>query len=105
MTVLERIYQLRKERGWSEYMLSEKSGVAQSTISSWYRKNLTPTVPSIEKICEAYNMTLSQFFNFSGEATQLTHEQSRLLECWNVMTEKQKSLLLEFLETFIQNTD
>ena len=33
MTVLERILQLKDERNWSEYRLSEESGIAQTTIS------------------------------------------------------------------------
>ena len=29
----------REARGWSEYQLAERSGLPQSTISSWYNKN------------------------------------------------------------------
>ena len=52
----------RQERNWTEYQLAEKSGLPQSTISSWYRKNQIPSVQSLEKICSAFNITLSQFF-------------------------------------------
>lgn len=36
--VLQRITDLRLARNWSEYQLSVRSGLPQSTISSWYRK-------------------------------------------------------------------
>lgn len=62
MDVLARIIELRDARGWSEYQLAEKSGMAQSTISSWYRKRMLPTIPSLEKICDAFDITLAQFF-------------------------------------------
>ena len=39
MDILKRIVDLRKERNWTEYQLAEQSGLTQSTISSWYRKN------------------------------------------------------------------
>jgi len=39
MNVLEKISKFRLERNWTEYQLAEKSGLPQSTISSWLRKN------------------------------------------------------------------
>lgn len=99
MTVLERIYQLRVERGWSEYRLSEESGIAQTTISSWFRKNIIPTVPSLEKICSAYNITLSQFFNWDSEPIVLTDRQMELLDNWNRLTKEQQDIVVELLRS------
>ena len=44
MNVLDRIVELRLERGWTEYQLSQQSGITQSTISAWYRKNTLPSI-------------------------------------------------------------
>ena len=52
----------REARGWSEYQLAERSGLPQSTIPSWYKKDMTPSFASLEKICDAFGITLSQFF-------------------------------------------
>ena len=60
MEILDKITQYRLERNWSEYQLAERSGLTQSTISSWYRKNMLPSIPSLEKICDAFGITLSQ---------------------------------------------
>ena len=59
--VLERITQLRQGRNWSEYELSKRSGVAQSTISSLYRNNNLPTLPTLEAISSAFDMPLENF--------------------------------------------
>lgn len=99
MTVLERILQLRMERGWSEYRLSEESGIAQTTISSWFRKNICPSVPSLEKICEAYNISLSQFFYWENEPVSLSEKQFKLLENWNRLTEEQQSIIIDLLRS------
>ena len=56
MNVLKRIYELRKERGWSEYQLAEASEISQSTISSWYRKGMLPSIGSLEKICKGFTI-------------------------------------------------
>ena len=60
--ILSVITAYREERGWTEYQLAERSGLPQSTISSWYRKNMVPTIPSLEKICTAFDITMSQLF-------------------------------------------
>lgn len=97
MTILERILQLRKERGWTEYRLSEEAGIAQSTISSWFRKNVNPTKTSLEKICKAFNITMSQFFAFDNEPVVLTDKQRQVLENWNKLNPKQQDIILELL--------
>lgn len=97
MTILERILQLRDERGWSEYRLSEEAGIAQSTVSSWFRKNVNPTKTSLEKICKAFNITMSQFFAFDNEPVVLTDKQRQVLENWNKLNPKQQDIILELL--------
>ena len=62
INITERITALRLERKWSEYQLAEKSGITQSTISSWSRQNAVPSIQNLEKICNAFQITLSQFF-------------------------------------------
>lgn len=56
-----------EKRGWTEYQLAERSDLPQSTISSWYRKNMTPSLPSLEKICYAFDITLFQLFSEGAE--------------------------------------
>lgn len=98
--ILSLITKFRLERGWTEYQLAEKSGLPQSTISSWYRKNLMPTVSSLEKICNAFGITLSQFFSAGERAVVLTPVQEQMLERWNTLNPKQQEALLRLLETF-----
>ena len=49
--ILGLIRKNREARGWTEYQLAERSGLPQSTISSWYKKGMTPSFSSLEKIC------------------------------------------------------
>lgn len=100
MNVLEKIVKYRTERNWTEYQLAEKSGLPQSTISSWYRKNQIPTIPSLEKICFAFNVTLAQFFNDDDKETlQLTKKQKDLIHEWNRLNEDQQSAVLNLIKT------
>ena len=98
MDVLEKIRSLKLERGWSEYQLSEKSGITQSTISTWFRTKNLPTISSLEKICSAFNITLAQFFFEDGDTqTVLTEKQVQLIHHFNRLTEQQQDDLLHFL--------
>ncbi|MBQ0050896.1 MAG: helix-turn-helix transcriptional regulator [Treponema sp.] len=98
MDILEKIRNLRLERGWSEYQLAEKSELPQSTISSWYRKNMQPSICSLEKICDAFNITLAQFFS-SSSMVDLTEKQNELLNEINRLTSEQQNNLLIFLKS------
>lgn len=97
MTVLERILQLRNERNWSEYRLAEESGIAQTTISSWFKKDVYPSIPSLEKICKAYGISLAQFFNYDNEPVTLSQEQFELLESYNRLNHEQQKAVRELL--------
>lgn len=98
--ILSRITNLRTERNWSEYQLAENSGLTQSTISSWYRKNMLPTIPSLNKICDAFGITMSQFFLENDEKTvDLNEEQLSLLNSVTKLNSKQFHSLIEFLNT------
>lgn len=98
INVLERITYYRKQKGWTEYQLAEMSGLTQSTISSWYRKDMIPSIPSLEKICTAFGITLSQFFATDEPSFSLTPTQKQLLEESGHLTEEQQLALIEFFK-------
>lgn len=95
---MERITYYRNQKGWTEYQLAEKSGLTQSTISSWYRKNLIPSIPSLEKICTAFGITLSQFFSSEETSFSLTPVQHQLLKEAGRLTEQQLLAIIEFFK-------
>lgn len=98
MDVLEKITALRLGRHWSEYQLAERSGLTQSTISSWYRKNMIPSIPSLERICDAFGITLSQFFLEDNAAlASLTPEQAALINASAKLSPEQLSALITFI--------
>ncbi len=69
--ILKRIDELMKEKGITNYQLKENADIS-STIYQW-RKNAkrdearTPSLRSIEKICDYFGVSLSYFFSFNEE--------------------------------------
>ena len=99
INVLERITELREKKHWSEYQLAEHSGLTQSTISSWYRKNILPTLPSLERICIAFGISMTQFFDDSStELSLINQNQKKLLECASKLDNEQFDALVQFLD-------
>lgn len=99
MDVLAKIKRLRDERGWSDYKLAQESGLRQSTLSSMFKKNNTPTIPTLEALCKAFGLTLSQFFADGNVPVDLTDEQKTMLENWNMLSSEQKKALLELIKS------
>lgn len=96
--VLNRITELRKQKNWTEYQLAEHSGLTQSTISSWYRKGILPTLPSIERICTAFGITVSQFFEDEcSDSTLVNSRQKQLLEASAKLSNDQYDALISFI--------
>lgn len=96
--ILKVIAEHRVARGWTEYQLAEHAGLPQSAISSWYRKKMIPTVPSLEKICAAFGITLSQLFAEEGMPVYLTKSQSALLDHWSHLTEEQQNIIFQLID-------
>lgn len=96
--ILAAITEYRLERGWTEYQLAERSGLPQSTISSWYRKNMVPSIPSLTRICAAFGITMSQLFSEDDMPVSLTDSQRKLLENWSKLSKEQQEILFQLIE-------
>lgn len=96
--ILSTITEYREERGWTEYQLAEHAGLPQSTISSWYRKNMVPTIPSLKKICTAFRITLSQLFAEGDAPVSLTESQRKLLRRWARLSDDQQSVVFALID-------
>jgi len=100
LTTLERISYLMEERGWTKYRLAQECGMSLSSISNMYRRNTSPTVATIETVCKAFGITLSQFFDIDSdvETVRLTAEQKRFFDRWATLTPEQKELFFNLLD-------
>ena len=61
---------------------------------------MCPTIPSLEKICDAFGITLSQFFAYDSDSFAITPTQKEILIEISHFTEEQQLALLEFFKKF-----
>lgn len=94
---IAKIDTLMHERGWSDYRLSIESGLSTSTIANIRRRNTVPSIPTLEAICNAFGITLSQFFQEDTAFVELTDEQKEFFEKWLTLTNTQKQIFYDLI--------
>ena len=97
MDIHERLSKLLRERGWTEYKLSKECGLAQSTIGNIYRRNTVPSVATLETICDAFGITLAQFFA-EEDSVELTPDLKEFFDSWVCLTPSQKNVALQVIK-------
>lgn len=97
MDIHGRIKELIKKEGWSLYKLSEKTGIHKTTVYDWYNdKHFTPDRNSIELICAALNISLTEFYSGIDEG-ELDGEQIYLLELFAKIPVQKRKVVFELL--------
>jgi toxin-antitoxin system, antitoxin component, xre family len=96
MDTNKKLRQLLAERGWTEYRLAKNCGLNPSTISNIYRWNTVPSIETLDVICKAFGITLSQFFA-DGEMVELTPDLKEVFDSWVGLTPSQKEAALQML--------
>ena len=96
MDAKERIRELLRERGWTEYRLAVASGLSQSTVANIFNRNTTPSIATLEAICRGFGITLAQFFA-QGDMVELTGEQREMFSAWSTLSKEQKDVLYQLI--------
>ena len=101
MDILKRIEQLYIDKGWTVYRLSLESGLSQSTLTNMFTRGTLPSLTTLQNICEAFGITLSQFFQENEAYSILTPEEESLVENYRLMSPDNKKLLIDLSKKLI----
>ena len=85
------------ERSWSIYELSIQSGITQSSLNSMLHRGNPPKIENLQCICEAFGITLSQFFLDDEQVEILNPKEKELVSSFRRLSEKQQQALLDFI--------
>lgn len=99
MDVLERINELRKNRGWSIYKLAEESAITQSTLANMFTRKSNPSIPTLIQLCEAFGITLSQFFD--DKELKYSDDELVLLSNYRKLNEKEKNIINSLIDNIL----
>ena len=98
MTTLEKIDKLRIQRGWSINNLAIEAMLTQSTINNLYNRKNEPKLSTLRAICDAFEITLSEFFESEKDEKESEIDQA-LQKKLNKLSVDQKKCLLDFLKS------
>lgn len=98
--VVERIEQLLKFKHWSPYKLAKNSGIPYSSLNNLLNRRTCPSIPTLQKICNGFQISLSEFFEFTENPLrddQLTETHQDIINAYESLSVKGKELLLAYL--------
>jgi len=99
MDILAKLEKLMEDNKWTYYRLAQESGLSQPTITNIFKRNAIPHIDTLEKICDAFGLTLSQFFIEDNEKfVPLTNTQRDLFRHWETLPKEKKRIIEEMIE-------
>ena len=96
MEIIDKVYKLMNARNWTAYMLAEQSGIDPSTIGHMFAKRQVPKIPTLEKICKALGLTLSEFF----ADDDINEDNLELISLIGTLSPKRKELTKAIVKEF-----
>ena len=98
---MERIDELCKQHCISKYRLSIMTGISQSAFSKMARQQSSLSLETIQRICDAFGISLAQFFAETDTYPDLTIQQKQLLHSWASLDEKKRDYALLMIEKLV----
>ena len=98
MNIIDKIDRLRTERGWSVYELALEAGITQSTLASMSQRHTPPKIETLRAICDAFGITLAQFFLEDEKMEILTDEEQELINSFRKLPKEKQDALIELIK-------
>ena len=96
--VTKRIKDLCNAYSWTYYRLAKESDITYSTLSAMLNKGTIPSIPTLEKICKGFNISLSQFFAEDESVALMTFPQKEYLARWETLTQENRMCVDKFID-------
>lgn len=101
--VLQKIKELLDERGWTLYRLAKESEIRYSTLNNSFHRNNVPSISTLIQVCEAFGITLSEFFDEKGTTVkQLTTTDANLLAGYHHLPGDDRKLLYAYIQGLLK---
>ena len=95
--IADRLVDLCEKRGLTKYRLAQLTGMSQTAIGSIISKESIPTIPTLEKLCSAFGITLAQFFSNEESHPNLTETQREILMIWDSLDIEERKVFMTMI--------
>lgn len=96
--VIERIKALCAARSWTYYRLAKESGIAYSTLFTMLNKANEPSIPTLQKICDGFGITMAQFFDEDELCQHMTVSEKEHLRHWMALSDENRLAIEKFTQ-------
>lgn len=99
--VIERINFLLEFNHWSVYKLAKESSIPYSNLNNIFNRNTCPTIPTLQKICNGFNISLSEFFEFEKNPLRIdtiSSDEQNIINTYRVLAANDKKFLNAYLK-------
>ena len=114
MTISQKVFELLSEKGMSQKDFSIATGIPQSTISDWRKKNTNPSADKILVICDVLSITPYELLSNVKEEGNRTNkmdyrivvegtEEDILIAAYEKLDAKARGRLFGYMEALSEN--
>ncbi len=94
MDILNKIYKLLAEKNWTQYKLANEAGLSQSALSNMFSRKTLPSITTLSNICDAFGITLSEFFEEENINREYTIEEKLLISDFRELSDNERIAIL-----------
>lgn len=98
MDINKKIMDMCNERNWSTYDLAKEAILTHSTLSSMLQRGTPPKIETLQAICDAFGVTLAQFFLDDEQVEFLNMQEKRLIALFRKLSARQQQGLIELID-------
>lgn len=103
--VIDRIVFLLKFKHWTPYRLAKEADMSYSNLNNIMNRRSCPSIATLEKICNGFQISLSEFFSFKENPlrdTEISDVHQDIFNSYESLSNKNKELLLAYLQGLCQ---
>ena len=91
MDVMQRLIQIMERENLTAYELAKKCDISPSTITTMFRRDKLPSIPTLQKICKGLDISMAEFFYEEKNNHSIE-------EKFNSLSNNSKEIILYLLE-------
>ena len=83
------------------YRIAKEADIPLNSFNSMYKRNTPPTIPTLEKICDGFQISMKDFFDYDlvvSEHPALSNDEMILVERYRELPKPDQKLLFAYLD-------
>ena len=85
-------------KNWTDYRLAQEANISQSSLATLFSRQTPPKLEMLQSICNAFGLTLSQFFLENENIEILSDTEKKMLQVFRKLSPKQQKALIDVFE-------